>query len=284
MSWSLWLCLLIAASDLIVTRKTEGDVIRVGKKGEMRMLIGNLTLPTSAAAHLPTNSLYVSTQGGGIYRYSMQNASNIAGELIYGSEEARGLVVDVWGNLYFVDNTRNLIAVVYAGSRNATILYENDPMIHHPTSLALDDFNEFLFWTNGANGGQFGSVHIALKSPLSTGKGHLTSWLYQNETYDIALSHNFMYVSTASGVFLSNKHAPKDWERVTQLLSAPRVLAVYNEKVYMTDLSTGTLYAFKETESSADMSLVTWAPEGITHISVLSGAGALLVFSLLVAI
>ena len=284
MSWTLWLCVLTAASDLIVTRTTEGDVFRVGRKGEIALLVGNLTLPTSAAAHLPTNSLYVSTQGGGIYRYSMQNASNTAGELIYDSGDARSLVLDVWGNLYFADNTRNLIAVLYAGSRNATILYENDLMIQHPTSLVLDDFNEFLFWTNGANGGLFGSVHIALKTPLFTRKGHLTSLLFQNETYEIALSHNFMYISTDSGVLVSNKHAPKHWERITQMLSAPRVLTVYNENVYMTDLSTGTLYAFKETESAADMSLVAWAPKGITHISVLSGAGALLLFSLLVTI
>ena len=86
-----------------------------------------------------------------------------------------------------------------------------------------------------------------------------------------------------TGVFQANKHDPLQWERITQMLSAPRVLAVDKEKVYLTDLATGTLYAFKEKESAAEMRLVEWELEGITHISVMSGAKALVFFGLLVS-
>lgn len=282
MGWTLWLWVWVVAGDLILTRKSQGDVYRVEKRGRTELLVGNLTLPTSAAAHRASNSLYVSSEGG-IYRYQLQNTSTTPGTLIYQGGNPTSLVVDVWGNLYFADDVQNLIAVIYTGNTNVTVLYENDPVIQRPSALALDDFNEFLFWVNGANGGRFGSIHIALKNPLNTGIGHLTSWLFENETFGLALSHNSIYISTASGVFQSNKHAPKYWERITQMLSAPRVLAIAQEKVYLTDLTTGTLYAFKEGESAADMSLVEWAPEGVTHISVISSAKALLLLGLLVS-
>jgi len=282
MVWPLWLLVMTVTGDLIVTRKSQGDVYRVGKKGRTEILVGNLTLPTSAAAHNATNALYVSYEGG-IYRYQLQNTTTVPKTLIYQGGDPTSLVVDVWGNLYFADNAKNLIAAIYIGNANATVLYENDPMIQQPSALALDDFKEYLYWVNGANGGRFGSVHVALKDPLSTGKGHLTSWLYENETFGLALSHNSIYISTASGVFQANKHDPLQWERITQMLSAPRVLAVDKEKVYLTDLATGTLYAFKEKESAAEMRLVEWELEGITHISVMSGAKALVFFGLLVS-
>ena len=260
----------VVSADLIVTRKLEGEVYNL-TENSATLLVEGLILPTSAAAYPASNRLYISSQDS-IYMYDLSNPHNLSASTLYSGGSPTSLTLDIWGNLYFADTALNCISVIYAGSTNVTVLYESNPVIQSPTVVALDDFNSLLYWGNGENGLQFGSVHVALKDPLQNGIGHLTNWLHENATYALTLSHNYVYVSTSSGVLQANKHKPKQWERVVQMLSSPRILAVSDTWGYISDLSTGALYRFQEGKSAADMSEVTWAPSGITHIFVLSCA------------
>ena len=263
--WVLVMVWYRVAAVFVLTREEQGEVYVVRGK-EAELVLSNLTLPTSSVADATANRLYVSSALG-IYSYNL-TSPNSSSEFLYGSSTVSGLALDVWGNLYFADKQLNTICVLYSGDTNVTILYDNIQKLRSPTAIVVDDFNELLYWANGRDGTLFGSIHLAFKEPFTSGRGDLASYLTEEVTESLVLSHNRIYVSASSGLYVSNKHNPVEWEQLPTLLGTPVVLSVYRTKVYLSDVSTGTLYQFREEDGAEGFEEVPWAPKGVTHMSV----------------
>lgn len=234
--------------------------------GRTKVLVANLTEPTCAAMDAYRNRLFVGVLNH-IFVYNLTDSFNSTppAEIFIGATP-KALALDVWGNLFFVDDSHRTVNVMYYGNSTTTILYDNQLKISNPTAIAVDDFNEFLFWTNGADGDFIGSILVALKEPRQNGIGVMAAWLNRTSTQGLALSRNRIFISTNGTIMTANKLDTAHWREVSLNLTDPLVLAVDEGHVYVRD-SSNLLYSFHEDERHPHVKLEENAPTGVTHAS-----------------
>lgn len=220
------------------------------------LLLENVTGLVAAAGDPKLRVLYVCVNAS-IVEYTVDYHAKVVqepGQVIYTGQSPSSPALDHWGNLYFLEPTLNTVNVLYSSvSSNHTsrILYSSTSSVNFPSALALDDFFDFLYWGNLVPV-KNSSVEKAVAEPILD-LGVSQVWAgYRGKGVDgLAITRNWIYISSEGLVYRANKRNPKDWKRQDSS-NQTRVLAALDEEVYILDIASGRVstakdrYALKE--------------------------------------
>jgi hypothetical protein len=146
--------------------------------------------------------LIVSAIGGG--RLATDKRQKIA----VSNVEARWVSVDTEGNLFYTDETNNLILwksydEFSRGNPMARTLYEQKSLsaVNFPGGIAADGFN--LFWTNKVAGTEYGSVIKAFEKPPEAGAVEAVEPIAKNalKSYGVCVAGNNVFFTEENKVF-----------------------------------------------------------------------------------
>lgn len=242
----------LCLSQLFISVTSPSQVYYLSRKDkEPALLLDNVTGLRAATGDPKSGVLYVCANSS-IVEYTVDYANltvRSPGEVVYTGEFPASPVLDVWGNLYFLDSTRNTVNVHYASTalnHTITTLYWAPPFVSLPSALVLDDFFDFLYWSN-LNPVANSSLQMALLEPTS-GLGVSQTWAgYRGSGVDgLAISKDWLYISSQGLVYRANKRNPKDWKEVeTETGNQTRVVAAFKEEVYLLDIASARVYRLK---------------------------------------
>lgn len=236
------------------------------------LLLGNVTGVTGATGDPEYGVLYVCVNDSIVeYTVNYESLGVVGeGETVYSGGAPTAPTLDVWGNLYFLDSMLNTVSVIYTSQANHTVthLYSSTPSVSAPSALALDDFFDYLYWTNGSPVSNL-STHRALIDPTSSGYGISQTWAgYQGAGVDgLAITQDWVYISSLGQVYRAYKRNPKEWKTVKNIEGQLKVLAAREDEVFFLDLDTGDVKSEGKNHKKDDEN--DWKQWGVRSISVI---------------
>lgn len=201
-----------------------------------------------------------------IYAYQMRvDGGSLAVEdrqmVIAAAIESRSVAVDGNGNIFFSDESHNVIykvpsaatatAAFLAGAPpSPEVLYGGDmlPQVNGPGGVAVDNFH--VYWTNKHFGMQTGSLVKGSEAPIETGSVSSVNVLAQNapKCYGVCLALGNVFYTDADNRVYGVKKAGGRSALVTSVLSKPRGCSWDGDgTVYVADRGLGGVYSFAGT-------------------------------------
>jgi len=166
--------------------------------------------------------------------------------------EARWVAVDGVGNLFFSDETANVIQKVPAtnvlrGVPTPEVLYDGKTVSHvmEPGGVAVDNFR--VFWTNKAMGPQAGSVVEGKEDPADDAEAADVHPISRNaqKVYGVCLSQNNVYYTDSQKFLYGVKKNGGAIATVSDKLLGPRGCAWDGDgTVFVADKSGNAVYSF----------------------------------------
>lgn len=201
-----------------------------------------------------------------IYGYQMRvDGESLAVEdrqmVIATAIESRSVAVDGGGNIFFSDESHNVIykvpsaatatAAFLAGTPpSPEVLYGGDmlPQVNGPGGVAVDNFH--VYWTNKHFGMQTGSLVKGSEAPIEIGSVSSVNVLAQNapKCYGVCLALGNVFYTDADNRVYGVKKSGGRSALVTSVLSKPRGCSWDGDgTVYVADRGLGGVYSFAGT-------------------------------------
>ena len=267
----------LCLSQLFISVTSPSQVYYLSRRDkEPALLLDNVTGLRAATGDPISGVLYVCANSSIVeYAVDYANLTVISpGEVVYTGDLPASPVLDVWGNLYFLDSKRNTVNVHYASkalNHTITTLYWAPPYVSLPSALVLDDFFDFLYWSNLDPVGN-SSLHMALTDPIS-GLGVSQTWAgYRGSGVDgLAVSKDWLYISSQGLVYRANKRNPQEWKEVEiETGNQTRVVATFKEEVYLLDIASTRVYRLKDHHGKRgkDEEESEWGLWNVLHVAV----------------
>ena len=241
-----------SCSQVIVTFTSQGEVHYSPDTGTpLYPLLTNLTSPQSAVGDPKLSLVYICSQGNILqFQVDFYNPRNhSSGQTVYTGGNAVGLALDLWGNLFFVDQEKDWVGVVYAQwGGGVKVLYNNSLEVDKPVTIAVDDFSADIYWGNSGDANPGIRKGAAFPTPPDSGLNQVWPDYRSTPIDGLAVTHNRVFISTVDSVRYATKRFPQNW---TSLGSVPgKVLSGAGKWAYVQNRETGEIVKVSETEES----------------------------------
>lgn len=245
---------------LIVSQPRFAKILYVALPGgEPRPLIDSgLKSPQGLAIDERNQKLYVADPDSRkIFSYQLQFTNGVLmtdeKQMVAAQNiEARWVAVDGVGNIFFSDETANVIQKVSAtnllrGVPTPDVVYDGKTTsnVMEPGGVAVDNFR--VFWTNKAMGPQAGSVVQGKEDPADNAEAADVHPISRNaqKVYGVCLSQNNVYYTDSQKFLYGVKKNGGAIATVSDKLLGPRGCAWDGDgTVFVADKSGNAVYSF----------------------------------------